>query len=308
MKGKLAENWLRLVRCYTFYFPLRKGKYRLFQFAMNSVEAPPQNRKIYSQDGRAFAAKMETHMYDMVYFLGEYEKYVTDVMGKVVQSGDICFDVGANFGWFTTYINNLKTVNGKKVKEIHAFEPLDYVFENLKENIELAGSPENIFINNFALTDEFSETKIYVSVALGSGHSSLARNGDERVTEKTIRTITLDSYLSDKNIERIDFIKIDIEGSELKFLEGGKKMFAQKIPPVIIMEMALDTTRPFGYLPDDLIRFIGDHGDYEFFALDEVNSQLVKIEGFKPEEIGANVLCLPKNADRKRLAGLKIKG
>lgn len=308
MKGKLAENWLRLVRCYTFYFPFRKGKYRLFQFAMNSVEVPPQNRKIYSQDGRVFAAKMETRMYDMVYFLGEYEKYVTEVMGKVVQNGDVCFDVGANFGWFTTYIYNLKTSAGKKVKEIHAFEPLDFVFENLRENIKLAGSPENIFVNNFALTDEFSETKIYVSVALGSGHSSLARNGDEKVTEKIIKTITLDSYLSDKNIERIDFIKIDIEGSELKFLEGGKKMFSQDVPPVIIMEMALDTTRPFGYLPDDLIRFIDNHGDYEFFALDEVNSQIVKIKGFKPEEIGANVLCMPKNADRKRLQGLKIKG
>ncbi|MEO6587719.1 MAG: FkbM family methyltransferase [Pyrinomonadaceae bacterium] len=280
----------------------------MFQFAMNRVENLPEDRKIFSQDGRVFAAKMNTRMYDMVYFLGEYENYVTKVIGNVVKSEDICFDVGANFGWYTTFLSNLKNVLNKNVKEIHAFEPINYVFANLRENIELAGSPENIYLNNFALTDEFSDTKIYISDKLGSGHSSLARDGSNKVTEKSIKTVPLDSYLSENGIEKIDFIKIDIEGSELKFLKGGKKMFSQEIPPVIVMEMALDTTRPFGYLPDDLLKFIKDQGEYEFYALDEVHSHLVKIQNFQPDECGANVLCMPKNADRKRLQGLKITG
>ena len=84
-------------------------------------------------------------------------------------------------------------------------------------------------------------------------------------------------------------------------------MFEQKVPPVMMMEMALATTKPFGYLPGDLIKFIGKHAEYDFYALDETNKTINKIDGFNDDEIGANVLCVPKNADQSRLNGLKIK-
>lgn len=305
MKGNIAKNWLKLIRLYTFHTPIKKGKYRLYQFALNRVDGIPEIDRAYSQDGRVFAAKMETRMYDMVYFLGEYENYVTQVIGSVVKPDDICFDVGANFGWFTTYLLRLEKLSDKKIAEIHAFEPLKKVFENLEENVKLAGSPNNTFLNNFALTNEASETIIYIVDRLGSGHSSLAKNAEEKLSEEKIKTKTFDEYVSEKNIKQVDFIKIDIEGSELNFLKGGKKMFEQKIPPVMMMEMALATTKPFGYLPDDLIKYISEHAEYDFYALDEINKTINKIDGFKEDEIGANVLCVPKNADQSRLTGLK---
>lgn len=307
MKGKLAENWLKLIRFYTFHTPIKKGKYRLLQFALNRIDEMPEIERAYSQDGRTFAAKMETRMYETVYFLGEYENYVTQVIGAVVKSGDVCFDVGANFGWFTTFLLNLEKTERKKIAEVHAFEPLKKVFENLTENIKLAGSPDNAFLNNCGLTDESSETIIYIVDRLGSGHSSLAKNSEEKVSEEKIKTITFDSYIAEKNIKQVDFIKIDIEGSELNFLKGGRKMFEQKTPPVMMMEMALATTKPFGYLPDDLIKFINEYAEYDFYALDEITKTIAKIDGFKENEVGANVLCVPKNADQNRLADLKIK-
>lgn len=306
LKGKLAENWLKIIRLYTFHSPIRKGKYRLYKFALERVEELPANPKAYSIDGRAFAAKWETRMYDMVYFLGEYENYVTKVIGSVVRSGDVCFDVGANFGWFTTFLISLDKISNKKINEVHAFEPLRKVFENLTENVNLCETPDRATLNNFALTDEISETLIYIVDSLGSGHSSLAKKSEEGITEEKIHTKTFNDYVASNNIKNVDFIKIDIEGSELKFLKGGTKMFAQKVPPIMVMEMALDTAKPFGYLPDDLIKFIGENGDYDFYALDEINQTINLIEGFKPEEAGANVLCMPKNADQNRLSDLKI--
>lgn len=306
LKGKLAENWLKLIRLYTYHSPIRKGKYRLLKFALEQVDELPANAEAHSRDGRVFAAKMETRMYDMVYFLGEYENYVTKVIGSVVKSGDVCFDVGANFGWFTTFLLSLEKISNKKIAEIHAFEPLKKVFENLSENVRFCESPERAILNNFALTDKISETVIYIIDRLGSGHSSLAKNSDEKITEEKIHTKTFDDYVVSNAVENVDFIKIDIEGSELKFLKGGTKMFAQKIPPVMVMEMALDTTKPFGYLPDDLVQFIRESGEYDFYALDEINETINLIEGFKAHEMGANVLCMPKNADQNRLSGLKI--
>lgn len=109
-----------------------------------------------------------------------------------------------------------------------------------------------------------------------------------------------------KNIEQVDFIKVDIEGSELKFLRGASRIFKQERPPVMVMEMALATTRPYGYLPGDLIKYIGGQAAYEFYALDEVNRCLRPIDGFADDDIGANVLCFPANGERERLKGLKI--
>lgn len=306
-KGKLAENWLKLIRLYTFHSPIRKGKYRLLKFALDRVDELPANTPAYSRDGRVFAAKMETRMYDMVYFLGEYEDYITKVIGTVVRSNDVCFDVGANFGWFTTFLLNLGKISDKKIAEVHAFEPLKKVFENLNENVKLCDSSEKAHLNNFALTDKISEAMIYMVDRLGSGHTSLAKNTEEKLTEEKIRTSSFNIYVSEKNIEQVDFIKIDIEGSELKFFEGGTKMFAQKIPPIMVVEMALDTTKLFGYLPNDLIEIIKANGEYDFYALDEITETLNRIDGFEPHEIGANVLCMPKRADQTRLSGLKIR-
>ena len=105
---------------------------------------------------------------------------------------------------------------------------------------------------------------------------------------------TLNSYLSERNIGQVDFIKVDVEGAEQMFLSGGTSVFQQKIPPLIFMEMALETTKEFGYKPNDIITFIKENADYDFFALDEVNRKLIRIEGFADDDIGANVLCVPR--------------
>ncbi len=72
--------------------------------------------------------------------------------------------------------------------------------------------------------------------------------------------------------------------------------------------MALGTTKGFGYLPNDLIEYIRSKADYDFFSIDERSRTLRKIEGFQPDDIGANVLCVPTGHYRDRLAGLRFVG
>jgi hypothetical protein len=92
------------------------------------------------------------------------------------------------------------------------------------------------------------------------------------------------------------------------FLHGATKLFEQKVPPVIMAEMALGTTKGFGYLPNDLIEFMRQRAAYDFYALNDFDGTLRKIDGFAPDDIGANVLCLPGNCDSRRFQQLKFVG
>ncbi len=65
--------------------------------------------------------------------------------------------------------------------------------------------------------------------------------------------------------------------------------------------MALDTTKGFGYLPNDIIEFISSRCDYDFFAIDEHSAKLIKIDGFAAKAKGANVLCVPTGQYKNRL-------
>jgi hypothetical protein len=68
MQGKLAENWLDIIRLYTFYSPLRKGKYRLFEFALRQVSELPKDKIVAATDGRKFNVNLQTGMFDTVFF------------------------------------------------------------------------------------------------------------------------------------------------------------------------------------------------------------------------------------------------
>ena len=78
------------------------------------------------------------------------------------------------------------------------------------------------------------------------------------------------------------------------FLRGAERLFAQKNKPIFLMEMALAQTGRFGYSPNDLIAFIAERGPYTVYRIDEVQRRLSVIEGFAPDDIGANVFCVPQ--------------
>ena len=105
--------------------------------------------------------------------------------------------------------------------------------------------------------------------------------------------VTLNQYLTEKLIDNVNFVKVDIEGAEMMFLAGAEKLFQQSIPPILLMEMALKQTSNFGYKPNDLLRFLTQRALYNFYAVNEFNGKLKKIVEFAADDIGANVFCIP---------------
>ncbi len=292
----------KLVRLYTFHTPIKKGRNRLVSLALNLEKNIPAELLTTTRDGREFIVNPAPHSYQNVYFLGEYEPDVTDIISKIVVKGDVCLDIGANIGWYTTLMQKLVGENGK----VYAFEPVPVSFSMLERNTKLNSLSANISINNIALGETEEETEIYLFENLPDGHASLAKCGGEKYKTFKIQMVTLDSFIEKNEIGEINFIKADIEGAELTMLKGAKKIFEQSRPPMLEIEMALATTCKFGYLPNDLIEYINAQRAYDFYRIDARKIQLKKITGFHKSDEGANVLCVPGGSYSERLNKLEI--
>ena len=291
--------FLRAVRAYTFNTPIAKGKFRAFILARKLCGHVPDGLSAMSKDGRRFSVDLSSNMQDTVYFLGEYEPSISNFVEELIREHHcrVFIDAGANFGWYTTLF--AKYIHGSG--EVHAFEPVPNTFDNLRRNYELMGSPSNVKLNNLALGDTDSVAVINIFPGESVGHASLSDHGRREAVAFECKVIRLDDYLASNSVGNIDFVKVDIEGAELSFLKGSESLFRQSTPPIFLMEMALNQTQSFGYLPNDLIQFIRSRADYRFFKIDEVKNRLVEIEGFEPDDMGANVLCIPRKLDRAGL-------
>lgn len=292
---------LKAVRGYTFNTPIPKGKHRAYLLALKLCKNLPERVAAETKDGRKFAVHLKTGMQTTVYFLGEYEKALTEIVKSLLREGDTCLDVGANFGWYSTLFHKYCGANG----QVHAFEPMPPTFAELEQNYELMGRPANVLINNLALGEKPDELTINLFEGLSTGHASFSDQGRADAISYKCKVVTLDSYIEEKRVGDVNFVKVDIEGAEMMFLKGATKLFEQKIPPVWLMEMALQQTKNFGYEPNDLINFMREKADYDFYRVDEINTKLVKFENFAENDIGANVICFPKNFYEERLASLK---
>ncbi len=292
---------IKAVRAYTFNTPIPRGKHRAYLLALKFCKTIPDKMSAETKDGRKFSVHLKTGMQTTVYFLGEYEKALTEIVKSTLREGDVCLDVGANFGWYTSLFQKYC---GKSA-EIHAFEPVPPTFEELERNFELMGKPSNVHINNLALGDSFDELTINLFEGLSTGHASLSNQGRDDTISYSCRIVPLDSYLEEKKVGEVNFVKVDIEGAELMFLKGAEKLFKQKVPPIWLMEMARQQTGNFGYLPNDLLNFMSERADYDFYRVDEPGTKLVKFGKFDVDDIGANVICMPRGCYEDRMKSLK---
>jgi FkbM family methyltransferase len=135
------------------------------------------------------------------------------------------FDVGANIG---NYSKALHEIFGERVT-IHSFEPSQKTFDHLKKT---TSGMNNIISNNFGLSNDVGCSTLY-SDNDASGLASLyQRNLDHHnivVSQNEKVTLsTIDKYCADNQINKIHFMKLDVEGHELKVLEGACRMLHEK--------------------------------------------------------------------------------
>lgn len=172
-----------------------------------------------------------------IYLLGAFERSTADTLRKLVEPGDVVFDIGANIGAHTLGLARSVGPGGR----VFAFEPTDFAFAKLKRNVALNPELElrtvlrQVFLS--AKPCEKVEGEIYASWPLEGNVSVHPKHRGLLVTTRNASVDTLDDFAERERIERLNVIKIDVDGYELPVLEGGLRVLAA-FRPVLVMEMS----------------------------------------------------------------------
>jgi FkbM family methyltransferase len=236
---------------------------------------------------------LSEHMASQIFWFGYYSRDVLFAIERMLRRGDTFVDVGANIGEVSLFA-------AKRVAEmgsVLAFEPMARTAERLRRNLDL-NQLHNVDVIEMGLADRVGERALYVSTGRfddGSRHDGLGTmfaNGARSSPAGTIRVTTLDELVSARQIERIDGIKLDIEGAELPALSGARDVLT-RFKPWLVVEIGKETCAAAGYEPRDIFDFLAAFG-YAGFLIGR-KGKLCPVGG---ETMGVwqNVLFAPQGA------------
>ncbi len=232
-----VAEWMRKI-----YIPTQK---------MIMIQDFDQNLKFYCQ--------LDDYISSQIFWMGKYSYHQLTFLEKFLRPDMVFLDVGANQGEFTFF-----AAKRLKYGDVIAFEPVNQLFNRLEENLNL-NTFKNIILVPKGLSNQVSKTSIYQSQELkqyglrNEGVATLYPQSNFTKAEE-VELTTLDLFISENSeIQRIDLIKIDIEGGELFALQGARKTI-NKFRPIILMEVNLETIQAAGYTPKELLDYMEELG------------------------------------------------
>ena len=155
----------------------------------------------------------------------------------------IAFDIGAHEGETLEYFQKIKSIN-----KIYSFEPQIKIYKKLYKKFN---SNNKIILNNLALSNNI-EDKVFFINALSSTSSfsllddtslwlkikNMILNEKDSIKESiTLKTSTIDHYVNEHNIDKIDLLKIDTEGHEFEVLMGAQNIINKNKVKYILIEL-----------------------------------------------------------------------
>jgi hypothetical protein len=232
-----------------------------------------------------------------IYLLGSYEPQMLRAYTKLVRPGDVVFDIGANVGAHTLHFARLVGASGR----VHAFEPTDFAFGKLRANLALNPAYSPVVEPNQAFLVAKRSTplpaSVYSSWPVNSGVTGLHEEHLGKPMALTgANSLTADEYCESRGINRIDVVKIDVDGHEFSVLEGFKNTLG-RLRPKVLIELApfvFDEVSPKAF--SEVIESLAAL-DYEFldaYSGKAVPADAAKIRAAISAGGSMNALLLPR--------------
>jgi len=237
--------------------------------------------------------KNDTYVGRSLETYGEWAEAEVQLFSQIIRPTDTVVEVGANIGSHTLAMARLASEG-----RVHAFEPQPYVFSLLQKNI-LDNGLKNITLWNVAVGSEVGRVSMpYLSANIYSpinfGAISIHTVASRRVG---VPLLKIDGI---QGIQKIDFLKIDVEGFEPQVLEGAISVI-QKFRPIVFIESQSGE----GDNTVAINRFFGSLG----YTTWHYNTLIYNAENFRKNpqnifgrEASFDLLCLPQ--EKAEVSGL----
>lgn len=209
-----------------------------YQYQTNSIRRVIRKEIIYELD-------ISDYMEWLVYFGVVAEP--RDKLYNLVQEGFYIIDVGSNFGETTLNFAKLTGTTGM----VFSFEPDSYCFNKLKRNISL-NKFSNIQIFNIGLGSSEAEHYLSSENIHNRGGNKIRMNSP---MQPNIKVKKLDDIMDSFQIQKVDLIKIDVEGFEYDVLLGASNTI-MKHRPIMFIEVNDDNLRTYNSSALCLIQFL----------------------------------------------------
>lgn len=223
---------------------------------------------------------------------------VTFILG-VLHPGMIFFDVGANAGLFAISA-------AKKIGEegVFAFEPCSSTYGLLQHNLRL-NHLASVNTVKTALGESVGTGVMQVNFRGKDGLNTLGKaiHPDSRVVgHEDVPITTVDDFMKEHKIPRVDVMKVDIEGAELMFFHGARTLLQRPDAPLILYEGFGFLTRGFGYHPVEILWFLESCG----YTLLLLNGETGAISKLNPDyQYDSMVIAVkPGHPAYERLCGV----
>jgi len=212
-------------------------------------------------DFELYVPKNDMQVGRTIYLSRAYEPPLTDLFLRNLKKGDVFVDVGANIGYFSMLAASRIGPNGR----VFAFEPFS-------QNVKLLHLSKRA--NRFEQVEIFplaasSGRQLYLYDNAGTnGFISPLSDDFRAVMQSTIVfSMSLDELL--KDVARVDFLKVDVEGAEYLVLRGAETIVHRHLPAIVSEFAPPAIQNVSGVSPLDYLRLLLISPEYQLFVLDE---------------------------------------
>ena len=203
------------------------------------------------------------------FFSMSFEVMVTREAMRHARQGGTFLDVGAHVGLWSMRLNDM-------YRRIYAVEPVSAHHACLVNNL-LESNSDNVHTLNYAVGNSTQDAEMKVSVH-NSGTSTLHFRNRKGVKTETVRMRKLDDIIPKPFVD-INFIKMDVEGNELKALQGAREILDVSSPDIFV-----EVNRPEKQREYNALHYLDELG-YEILYTSGCNYFLRKREHPRPKEV-----------------------
>lgn len=182
--------------------------------------------RIYQRDGYRIWLNVSESRDMARRAVGGYEPEMFEALGAILPVGGTFLDIGANKGDFSLFAATRLGPAGRVI----AVEPHPENAEWVRRSAALNGF-SNVAVEEAALANEAGTARLYIGPK--SGHHALDPLTRDRGTIPVAVT-TLDDLCRDRAVDRLDAIKIDVEGAEDRVIAGGRQTLDRFRPPILL--------------------------------------------------------------------------